>query len=116
MFIFKSDVNVVSNIRDPVTGYFKGLYGTHVESFHSDLSYSELPSKATFLLIRTRPDGCGNTLFMDSTAAYDGLRADEKLVYDGKIARYCYLTVRRPDEEGGLTAEVLLYPPDLTLT
>lgn len=52
------DVNVVSNIRNPATGQFIGLYGSHVENFHSDSSYEKFPSKMTFLLSVIRPDGC----------------------------------------------------------
>lgn len=33
-----SDVNVVSNIKNG-TGHYIGLYGKHVENFHSDLSW-----------------------------------------------------------------------------
>lgn len=106
---YASDVNVVSNIRDPNTGEFIGLYGTHVESFHSDLSYNEIPSKATLLLSRIRPDNCGNTQFVDSTAAYGGMGAAMRASYEGRRARYCYLTSRKA-EESGLTEEVPLTP------
>jgi taurine dioxygenase len=34
-----ADVNLVSNIKHPETGQYIGLYGKHVESFHSDLSW-----------------------------------------------------------------------------
>jgi alpha-ketoglutarate-dependent taurine dioxygenase len=33
-----ADVNVVSNIKNS-TGHYIGLYGKHVENFHSDLSW-----------------------------------------------------------------------------
>jgi taurine dioxygenase len=33
------DVNVVSNIKNSSTGKYIGLYGAHVENFHSDLSW-----------------------------------------------------------------------------
>jgi alpha-ketoglutarate-dependent taurine dioxygenase len=33
------DVNVVSNIKNSTTGKYIGLYGAHVENFHSDLSW-----------------------------------------------------------------------------
>jgi hypothetical protein len=33
------DVNVVSNIKNATTGQYIGLYGAHVENYHSDLSW-----------------------------------------------------------------------------
>jgi alpha-ketoglutarate-dependent taurine dioxygenase len=33
------DVNVISNIKDPITNEYIGLHGADVEKFHTDLSW-----------------------------------------------------------------------------
>jgi taurine dioxygenase len=98
-----TDVNIVSNIRNPATGLHIGLYGAHVENFHSDLSWSNLPCKLTVLKSEIRPDGCGKTQFLDSVTAYDHLSQDWKDSLKGLKGRYCYLKNRDLEQEKGLS-------------
>ena len=99
-----TDVNVVSNIRNK-DGNFIGLYGTHVENFHSDLSWAHVPTKVTVLKSVIRPNECGNTRFLDSTAAYEALNSTMKQFLFGKRAAFCYLKTRKLESEVGLTAD-----------
>lgn len=85
------DINFVSNIVNQTTGAIMGIHGNHTETFHSDLSWSELPTKLTILQSIIRPDGCGHTLFEDTTAAYDSLPSDMKNRLRGLQGRYNYL-------------------------
>ena len=98
------DVNVVSNIRND-EGNFIGLYGAHVENFHSDLSWAQVPTKITILKSIIRPSECGNTRFLDSTAAYSALNSSIKAKLDGKRASFCYLKTRKLEVEVGLTSQ-----------
>lgn len=102
-----TDVNVVSNIRNS-TGSIVGLYGKHVESYHSDLSWHQLPTKITVLKSVIKPDTCGDTMFLNTHKAYDELSAVMKDKLDGKQGRYCYLKLRDVSIDGaieGLTEE-----------
>ena len=56
-----ADVNVVSNIKNS-TGMPTGLYGDHVENFHSDLSWAHLPTKITLLHSVIRPSTGGGAM------------------------------------------------------
>lgn len=100
-----SDVNVVSNIRNNETGQINGLYGVHVESYHSDLSWAELPTKYTLLKSVIRSDNCGDTHFLNTNNAYDDLSEELKEKLNGLSGNYCYLKTRNLDYEVGLTAE-----------
>ncbi len=100
-----SDVNVVSNIRNNETGQINGLYGVHVESYHSDLSWAELPTKYTLLKSVIRSDNCGDTHFLNTNNAYDDLSEELKEKLNGLSGNYCYLKTRNLDIEVGLTAE-----------
>ena len=102
-----TDVNVVSNIRN-AEGSFIGLYGKHVENYHSDLSWAHLPTKITILKSVVRPTECGETHFVDSTAAYSQLNSTLKSKVDNLRANYCYLKTRDLQDESGLTAEQVL--------
>jgi len=102
-----TDVNVVSNIRNS-KGEVIGLYGKHVESYHSDLSWAHLPTKVTLLLSVIRPNECGDTHFLDSTAAYEALSDSLKTQVGTMRANYCYLKTRDLSVEVGLTAEQVL--------
>lgn len=100
-----SDVNVVSNIRNNETGQINGLYGVHVESYHSDLSWAELPTKYTLLKSVVRSANCGDTHFINTNDAYDDLSTELKERLNGLQGNYCYLKTRNLDFEVGLTAE-----------
>jgi len=67
---------VLSN-RVEMGGKPKGLRdaGTF---WHSDVSYQDNPAKATMLYSLEVPDGGGDTLFCNLTAAYDALSGDMK--------------------------------------
>lgn len=93
------DVNVVSNIKNS-NGSYIGLFGKHVENFHSDLSWCELPTKVTILKSVIRPEECGDTEFLDSNAAYDALSSEDKTRLHGLTARYSYLKLREVNENG----------------
>jgi len=100
-------VNVVSNIRN-ANGEVIGLYGKHVESYHSDLSWAHLPTKITLLLSVIRPNECGDTHFLDSTAAYEALSDFQKTLVAPLRAKFCYLKTRDLSVEVGLTAEQVM--------
>jgi taurine dioxygenase len=93
-----SDVNVVSNIRN--NGTHIGLYGAHVEAFHSDLSWSQHPAKFTMLKSVIRPEQCGDTEFLDTHSAYNDLKTELKTRLSGKTAAYCYLKLKGVDTTG----------------
>jgi taurine dioxygenase len=94
------DVNVVSNIV--VNGSHIGLFGKHVESYHSDLSWSQVPAKYTILHSVIRPAEGGDTEFLNTHAAYDALPLDMKQHLKGKTAGYCYLKLKEIDEKGNV--------------
>ena len=105
------DVNLVSNVKNSTGGYI-GLHGAHVETFHSDLAWCELPTKVTIVRSALRPDGCGNTEFLNTHAAYYGLPDEIKERSRNKTAKYCYLKQRKVRDDGvvedGLTVEEAL--------
>jgi taurine dioxygenase len=92
------DVNVVSNIV--INGTHIGLYGKHVETYHSDLSWSSLPAKYTVLHSVILPDGYGDTEFVNTHAAYDSLPDSIKQKVKGRTGGYCYLKLKPVDESG----------------
>eukprot|EP01031_Cornospumella_fuschlensis_P041015 gene41015-50033_t len=87
------DVNLISNLKRP-DGQPTGLYGQHVESYHSDLSYTELPSKVTLLKSLVLPEDGGDTFFSNSVLAYQGLSDEWKTKIDNLTAKYSYLKYR----------------------
>jgi len=86
------DVNVVSNIV--VNGAPTGLSGEHVENYHSDLSWNDLPTKITFLKGEILPENEGHTYFADSTRAYDALSDAMQERLRGVDAHYSYMKFR----------------------
>jgi len=88
-----SDVNYVSNMKNS-SGHHIGLHGTHVETFHSDLSWHHLPVKITILHSLIRPEGCGDTHFIDTHAAYDALNDTMKKTLAGLKGLYSYLKLQ----------------------
>lgn len=93
------DVNVVSNIKNE-NGNYIGLFGKHVENFHSDLSWTPLPTKITVLKSVIRPLECGDTIFADTNAAFDGLSDEFKAELAGLTCNFCYLKLREIDSDG----------------
>jgi taurine dioxygenase len=87
------DVNVVSNIKNS-TGHYIGLHGEHVETFHSDLSWHHIPVKITALHSVVRPDGCGDTHFLNAHAAFDDLNDTIKARFAGLKALNSYLKLQ----------------------
>ncbi len=55
---------------------------------------SSTPTKFTFLKSEIRPEGCGDTQFADSQAAYDALDIAMKTQLQGLRATYSYLKHR----------------------
>jgi taurine dioxygenase len=94
------DVNVVSNIV--INGSHIGLFGKHVENYHSDLSWSQVPAKYTILHSVIRPAEGGDTEFVNTHAAYDALPIEMKQRLKGKTAGYCYLKLKEIDEQGNV--------------
>jgi taurine dioxygenase len=84
------DVNLVSNIKN-ADGKYIGLYGKHVEEFHSDLSWAPLPCKITILKSEIRPANCGATDFLDTVSAYNALTEEQQYHYRDILGKYCYL-------------------------
>jgi taurine dioxygenase len=59
-----------------------------------------LPTKITILKSVIRPNECGDTIFANTHAAYDGLDAAMKDQLRGLQGNYCYLKLRDLDNEG----------------
>lgn len=87
------EITIVSNLVD-LKGNAIGLQGCHVENFHSDLSWKEIPADYTILLTKLTPSNCGDTLFLDSSSAYDDLSPYWKMKLEHLEGYYCYLKKR----------------------
>lgn len=59
-----------------------------------------LPTKITVLKSVIRPSGCGDTIFVDTHAAYESLSADTKIMLEGAKGNYCYLKLRDVGSSG----------------
>jgi len=93
-FLHYKDVNLVSNVAHCTINGTAGLSGQHVENYHSDLSWADLPTKITFLKADLLPVAEGDTYFSDSTAAFYALDESFKkrvLLMDGY---YSYMKYR----------------------
>lgn len=100
-----TDVNAISNIRNKETGQINGLYGNHVEVYHSDLSWANLPTKITLLKSVIRPShNCGDTHFLNTNQAYDDLDEELKVKLNDLQGTFCYLKSRK-ETDLGLTGE-----------
>ncbi|MEM7080875.1 MAG: TauD/TfdA family dioxygenase, partial [Pseudomonadota bacterium] len=64
-------VTVISNIVE--NGKPIGGLGSHEASWHSDMTYKEIPPPASVLLGVEVPQASGDTYFADQYAAYDAL-------------------------------------------
>lgn len=59
-----------------------------------------MPTKITVLKSVIRPDECGDTIFADTHAAYDGLDESLKAQVQGLMGNYCYLKLREIGADG----------------
>jgi taurine dioxygenase len=69
----------------------KIVFGGH---WHTDDSYLAVPAKATMLYAHIIPDSGGDTLFADTTAAYEALDAATRAELEGVRAIHTYLSRR----------------------
>jgi alpha-ketoglutarate-dependent taurine dioxygenase len=67
------------------------VFGGH---WHTDDSYLAVPAKATMLYAHVIPDRGGDTLFADTTAAYEALDSRTRAELDGVRAIHTYLSRR----------------------
>lgn len=61
---------------------------------------STLPCKVTILKSEIRPDSCGDTHFLNTVGAYNGLSPEQQSLYRGLLGRFCYLNHRNVTEKG----------------
>jgi alpha-ketoglutarate-dependent 2,4-dichlorophenoxyacetate dioxygenase len=64
------------------------------EEFHSDSSFNSLPTKWSFLMAHVVPPERGDTLFVDTRAAYDALPAELKARADHAVAEHYFWKTR----------------------
>lgn len=64
------------------------------EEFHSDSSFNSLPTKWSFLMAHLVPPERGDTLFVDTRAAYDALPAELKARADPAVAEHYFWKTR----------------------
>jgi taurine dioxygenase len=69
----------------------KIVFGGH---WHTDDSYLAVPAKATMLYAHVIPEAGGDTLFADTTAAYEALDATTHAELEGARAIHTYLSRR----------------------
>lgn len=65
--------------------------GGYENSWHNDVTWREIPSKAAILHGIRVPDHGGDTLFADMAAAYDGLDDETKARIDGLTAEHDFM-------------------------
>jgi taurine dioxygenase len=80
------ELNVISNVVE--NGKPIGNLGDGEAVWHADMTYVDVPPKATILhaLEVPPPEAGGNTYFANMFAAYESLPADLKKAVEGKIA------------------------------
>lgn len=61
---------------------------------------TNIPTKITVLKSVIRPEQCGDTIFANTHAAYEGLDADLKAQLQGLQGNYCYLKLREIGLDG----------------
>jgi alpha-ketoglutarate-dependent 2,4-dichlorophenoxyacetate dioxygenase len=64
------------------------------EEFHTDSSFNALPTKWSFLMGHTVPPERGDTLFVDTRAAFDALPEDMKSRAHGAVAEHYFWKTR----------------------
>tara|TARA_R110000868_G_scaffold361111_1_gene623117 strand:- start:297 stop:1133 length:837 start_codon:yes stop_codon:yes gene_type:complete len=79
-----NDMTYISNISEK--GVNLGYPGPSFPIWHSDLCYEPNPPKFSFLYAEKVPDKGGNTIFANSTLAYEELDADLKEKLKDKLA------------------------------
>ena len=78
------EINVISNVIE--NGRPIGNLGAGEAVWHADMTYIDVPPKASILYALEVPPGQGNTYFADMFAAYEVLPADVRRAADGRIA------------------------------
>jgi taurine dioxygenase len=78
------EINVISNVIE--NGRPIGNLGAGEAVWHADMTYIDVPPKASILYALEVPPGQGNTYFADMFAAYEALPADLRRAADGRIA------------------------------
>ncbi len=79
-----AEINVVSNVIE--NGVPQGNLGDGEIVWHADMTFNEMPPKASLLYGREIPDSDNHTYFANMYAAYDSLPDDLKLKIDGRTA------------------------------
>jgi taurine dioxygenase len=82
---------VASNLTDRRGDGRRVVFGG---AWHTDDSYFAVPAKATMLYASVIPPKGGDTLFADTTAAYDALDAATRAAIDGRRAVHTYQSRR----------------------
>jgi taurine dioxygenase len=78
------ELNVISNVTE--NGRPIGNLGAGEAVWHADMTYIEMPPKASILHALEIPPSGGDTFFANMAAAYDALPADLKQRIEGKRA------------------------------
>lgn len=83
--------DAIKPVDDP--GHKSFTLGT--SSWHIDSSFRTLPSKASMLYALEMPDEGGDTMFADTTLAYDALPDDEKAALEDMVIVHDFEETRR---------------------
>src|SRR5215471_777785 len=78
------EINVISNVIE--NGKPIGNLGAGEAVWHADMTYIDVPPKASILYALEVPPGQGNTYFSDMFAAHAALPGDLKRAADGRVA------------------------------
>ena len=78
------DINVISNVIE--NGRPIGGLGDGEAAWHADMTYMDVPPKATILYSLEVPASGGDTYFADMFAAYDGLPPELKAAAEDRVA------------------------------
>jgi taurine dioxygenase len=94
----------------PKPGYPEVLAITHDEksrgrenTWHSDVTWREIPSLGSILRAIEVPSVGGDTLFADMYAAYDGLPDETKAKIEGRVAVHDFPHIRRNFRKRGVS-------------
>jgi taurine dioxygenase len=78
------EINVISNVVE--NGKPIGNLGAGEAVWHADMTYIDVPPRASVLHALEVPPAAGNTYFADTYASYDALPATLKRAAAGKVA------------------------------